>query len=31
MNDYSLEQHRVTANVVRGLAMDGVQLSLIHI
>ena len=25
MNDYSLEQHRVTANVVRGLAMDGVQ------
>ena len=25
MNDYSLEQHRVTANVVRGLSMDGVQ------
>ena len=25
MNDYSLEQHRLTANVVRGLAMDGVQ------
>jgi transketolase len=25
MNDYSLEQHRLTANVVRGLAMDAVQ------
>ena len=25
MSDYSLEQHRVTANVVRGLSMDGVQ------
>ena len=25
MNDYSLEQHRLTANVVRGLSMDGVQ------